>query len=198
MNRPNFKDCLYILVFFLVLAAEWACQQDKKTSDNQVVNKDSVSIPAVVEQPKVETTESLVAAIEILVKKGSMYSKVTPVEGESLEGGEATGLYQDNQLKKIILTLFGETGKMDIDFYFEQGKPIRFVSKRSFYDKPIYEEGSKVERTLTWKKDIPATAQPSTKAADPDDMIFRYDQASPVQLWAQKAYHLSALLEKTK
>lgn len=198
MNRPNFKDLIYFIVFLVVLAAEWACQQDKKTSDSQVVTKDSLSAPTIVEQPKVETTESLVAAIENLVKKGSMYSKVTPVEGESLEGGEATGLYQDNQLKKIILVLYGETGKMDIDFYFEQGKPIRFVSKRSFYDKPIYEEGAKVERTLTWKKDIPATAQPSTKPADPDDMIFRYDQASSVQLWAQKAYQLSTLLEKTK
>ncbi|MFN8357783.1 MAG: hypothetical protein U0Y10_25210 [Spirosomataceae bacterium] len=184
------KNTFYLLVILVVLAAEWACHQEKKVQQPTTQIDSAVVSP----KPNALSNETMVATINAQVKDKKLTEKQVEVADESLEGGELVGYYQGKDLQKMLLTLYGETGKMEVDFYFNQKQLFRIMAKRSFYDKPIYEEGAKVERTITWKKDIPASIQVTKQTPNPDDMVFRYDQDTALQTWAQKASQLEAKL----
>ena len=67
------------------------------------------------------------------------YKKVTKdVMDESTEGGEMEAFYDGDELKKLVVKLYGETGQSIEEFYFWDNK-LFFVFSRDFrYNRPIY------------------------------------------------------------
>ncbi len=62
--------------------------------------------------------------------------------GQSTEGGELTFYYQKDprELKKIDRTLYGEMGKSETQFFYEEGKLIYIAEKTTNYTVPMYDE----------------------------------------------------------
>ncbi|MBO9632994.1 MAG: hypothetical protein J7578_07720 [Chitinophagaceae bacterium] len=70
------------------------------------------------------------------------------VEGLSTEGGSIKKYYDSTVLRKAILTLYGETGTMVMEYYFTKDKLIFVYEKNTAYDKPIYQGKVKVVSTI--------------------------------------------------
>lgn len=58
--------------------------------------------------------------------------------GESTEGGQATAYYDNGNLKLIEVVWLGETGKSQIEYYFNNGKLIFAFDQDFDYNRPIY------------------------------------------------------------
>lgn len=58
--------------------------------------------------------------------------------GESTEGGQATAYYDNGDLKLIEVLWLGETGKNQIEYYFNDGKLIFAFDQDFDYNRPIY------------------------------------------------------------
>lgn len=66
--------------------------------------------------------------------------------GLSAEGGEAISYYNGVELKKIQCVLFGEMGKAETDYYFNNNQ-LFFVYKKSYlYDKPMNIKNFKIKK----------------------------------------------------
>jgi hypothetical protein len=63
----------------------------------------------------------------------------------SAEGGEVTGYYDKALLVKLHSVFYGETGKVEIDYYFNKEGLFFLYKKETFYDKPIYVKGFKIK-----------------------------------------------------
>lgn len=76
--------------------------------------------------------------VENINKTAEKLSKTTvKLDGVSTEGGELTVYRENNQIKKIVAQIYGETGRSNIELYYEDEKLI-FVFEREFrYDKPF-------------------------------------------------------------
>lgn len=99
----------------------------------------------------VDTTASVIEAIRAEYKNinaDSAKLKVVrkDVMGESTEGGEIDRFYDGYRLRKAIAMFYGETGKSRTEYYFNDGKIIFIYKVLSHYNKPMYMEGSKVQR----------------------------------------------------
>ena len=70
------------------------------------------------------------------------------IYGLSAEGGIIKTYYDKDNLKKFELTFYGETGKAVKEYYINSGKVILIIIKEFYYDKPIYIEGSKVDKVI--------------------------------------------------
>ena len=70
------------------------------------------------------------------------------VEGLSTEGGDIKKYYDSTELKKAILTLYGESGKMIVEYYFSNNNLIFAFEKNESYDKLIYQGKVKVVSTI--------------------------------------------------
>ena len=57
---------------------------------------------------------------------------------ESTEGGQATGYFDNGKLKQIEIVWLGETGKHQIEYYFNEGKLIFAFDQYFDYNRPIY------------------------------------------------------------
>lgn len=71
--------------------------------------------------------------------------------GHSAEGGILIAFYEEKNLKKVITTFYGETGKAVTEYYFNVDGLFFAFKKIYFYDKPMYIEGSKVKSTEEWQ-----------------------------------------------
>jgi len=69
----------------------------------------------------------------------STYNKAKKdIWGESTEGGEGIAYYDENDIKLIMVTWYGESGKRIIEYYFDRSKLI-FAFDRNFrYNVPMY------------------------------------------------------------
>ena len=68
------------------------------------------------------------------------------IYGLSTEGGEVKSYYDGNELKKSVLTLYGEMGKSVKEYYFS-GKQIFFCYERhTEYDKPVTYKDMRIKR----------------------------------------------------
>lgn len=77
--------------------------------------------------------------------KEADYNKVEKdILGQSAEGGIIIAYYHKSDLKKVITTYYGETGKAVTEYYFNNEGLFFALKSEYFYNKPIYEEGSKV------------------------------------------------------
>ncbi|HEX5170959.1 MAG TPA: hypothetical protein VFW11_17410 [Cyclobacteriaceae bacterium] len=73
------------------------------------------------------------------------YQKATKdILGESSEGGQADVYYDGDSMKKMVITHYGAIGKVTAEYYIQETKVFFIFIKRTVYDKPIYEKGSKV------------------------------------------------------
>lgn len=96
------------------------------------------------EYPKIDTLkvlQSIKANYALINTKIAEFRTVKKtVEGESTEGGEAVGYFQGKKLKKVVTTLYGETGKCIIEDYYDDNGLCFEYRKDYYYDKPISEK----------------------------------------------------------
>lgn len=86
------------------------------------------------------------------------------VWGESTEGGQVTGYYDQDNLKYMVVWLLGETGKREIEYYFDNGQ-LFFVLDTDFrYNRPIY-----------WDEKI-AKENNDTETFDADKTVIKEDR----------------------
>lgn len=64
--------------------------------------------------------------------------------GESTEGGVLVSCFKDDILKKVVLTNYGEMGKITTEYYFKENNIFFVFEKETNYDKPMYEKNFKV------------------------------------------------------
>ncbi len=98
-----------------------------------------------------DTTASVIAAIRAEYKHINADSAMLKVirkdvMDESTEGGEILQYFDGNRLRKAVALFYGETGKSRTEYYFGNGKIIFIYKVVSHYNKPMYMEGSKVDR----------------------------------------------------
>lgn len=75
---------------------------------------------------------------EIRSNLDSYDTTMIEIWNESTEGGQATAYYDSGNLKLIEVVWLGETGKNQIEYYFNDGKLI-FAFHQSFeYNRPFY------------------------------------------------------------
>ena len=65
---------------------------------------------------------------------------------ESTEGGELEGYFINGELKKIVVSYYGEMGKLFEEYYFWNNKLFFVFTQDYLYDMPMYMDGSKVEK----------------------------------------------------
>jgi len=69
----------------------------------------------------------------------------TTIGGQSTEDGELTGYYDKDNLKLMTVVYYGETGKRQTDYYFDNGQ-LCFVQDIFYrYNRPIYWDGTKAK-----------------------------------------------------
>ncbi len=64
--------------------------------------------------------------------------------GQSSEGGELTGYFEKDSIRKIVAIYAGEMGKSITEYYFKNNKLFFVFITDSLYDKPFYMTGYKV------------------------------------------------------
>jgi len=84
----------------------------------------------------IETISKTYAQIEANLKKHA--SKQINVDNQSTEGGEAIGYFDGKTLKKMDVSLLGETGKNFYSFYYSDDKLIFALFTRHQYNAPFY------------------------------------------------------------
>jgi len=103
--------------------------------------KTSIDTPAVIKKIQLDF-----AAINKQLRHYKKKTKDAP--DMSAEGGEVTGYYDKNILKKIHCVFYGETGRAEEDYYLNN-KGLFFVFRKEiFYDKPMYLKDSKIKSTV--------------------------------------------------
>jgi len=75
---------------------------------------------------------------EIRANLDSYDTTMIEIWGESTEGGQATAYYDNGNLKLIEVVWLGETGKNQIEYYFNNGKLIFAFDQNFEYNRPIY------------------------------------------------------------
>lgn len=82
------------------------------------------------------------------INNNTQYRKVErTVLVKSSEGAELIGYYDKQDLKKMSVTFYGETGKVTTEYYLHKDQLVFVFEKESLYDKPMNETGSKVTNT---------------------------------------------------
>ena len=59
------------------------------------------------------------------------------LSGESAEGGELTGYFRKDSLRKLVAQFYGETGKAREEYYFWDGELLFVLRSESRYTKPL-------------------------------------------------------------
>jgi hypothetical protein len=70
------------------------------------------------------------------------------IEGESTEGGSVKAYKHNNEIIKIVYSVYGEMGKATDEYYFENGKLIFVFTQEFQYNMPMYMEESKISKTI--------------------------------------------------
>ena len=75
---------------------------------------------------------------EIRANLNSYDTTMIEIWDESAEGGEAIVYYESGKLKLIEVIWLGETGKNQIEYYFNDGKLIFAFDQNFDYNRPMY------------------------------------------------------------
>lgn len=200
MPTTLLKNTLLALVYTLVLAAEWACSEKRKQESS---NTDSLAsatqITAADTLKKITPQQATDALVQTIEQNLSRYTATKPVDvaDESLEGGEVVGYYdKGTDLKKIQCWLYGETGKMLVEYFYDKGQPIGVKIQRHQYDKPFYEEGFKTDTIIKWDKYFVKPLIINSIKSSNEPMIFQSDENSSTDFWVRKAKTLQGLIKK--
>lgn len=70
------------------------------------------------------------------------------IMGLSTEGGELKSYYDGNELKKSVLTLFGEMGKTIKEYYFADKQVFFCYERNAGYDKPMYMKDMRINKIV--------------------------------------------------
>lgn len=92
---------------------------------------------------------------EVIINLRKWYSEINSCQvkyrkivkalmGQSSEGGELTGYFENDSLKKIAAIYFGDMGKSITEYYFKNNKLFFVFTIDSLYDKLFYMEGYKI------------------------------------------------------
>lgn len=77
---------------------------------------------------------------EIRTNLDSYDTTMVEIWDESTEGGQATAYYENGDLKLIEVVWLGETGKHQIEYYFNDGKLIFAFDQDFDYNRPNWDE----------------------------------------------------------
>jgi len=75
---------------------------------------------------------------QIQSKEKSYNKKVKEIDDISTEGAQATYFYDKSNLKLIKVDIYGETGKEEQEYYFDNGKVFFIYIKETSYNAPMY------------------------------------------------------------
>lgn len=99
---------------------------------------------AVSAQTEIQDAERRNAVAQINRKLPKLTKKNVSVDGISSEGAEAAVYLDGAAIVKIAAQIFGETGRSNVEFYYQNNNLIFAFEKVSRYDKPF----GKVVRTI--------------------------------------------------
>lgn len=90
-----------------------------------------------------QNKESLIKEIDLrcnqIRENLNVYDTITSkIWDESTEGGQITGYYENKEIKLIEIIWYGESGKNQLDYYFDKGKLIFALDQKFSYNRPIY------------------------------------------------------------
>jgi len=107
--------------------------------DSRSGRMDVYSMPALLDTGRcLHQIDSVVREIDRMLPYCSR--KVVEVLEYSTQGGEVVGYYRDGKVVKVHVWLYGETGRMEEEIYFE-GDSIWLINVKNFYyDRTIYED----------------------------------------------------------
>jgi len=105
-----------LLVMFCLLAAATSVQAADRAVEEQI-----------------KSIRAKYAAIEKQLKDCRQVRRDLP--GESAEGGELTGYFNESKLRKLSAKFFGETGKALEEYYFAENQLIFVLRVESHYTK---------------------------------------------------------------
>jgi hypothetical protein len=105
-------------------------------------NPNNVAIDSVGAIKKIKSDFALINKQLKFLKK-----KTKDASGMSAEGGVVTGYYSKGELKKVHCIFYGETGKVETDYYFDNKNLFFLYKKETVYDKPISLKGFKIKNS---------------------------------------------------
>lgn len=116
-----------------------------------------------------QTTETLIANIKIKYgdtqKHISSYdTTIIEIWDESTDGGQATGYFDKEDLKLIIVWWLGETGRRKMEMYYDDGELFFALNSNYEYNRPYYYD------------DKMAKENNDTEIFDPNKTIIREDR----------------------
>lgn len=142
------------VVLLQLIALLFACNPSSDSTPKSDTSKSDISKESTLE-PKGEKEpfqeDDIVAEIkkafaDINQNTASYKVESKEIMDESTEGGELKAYYQDEDLKKVVASYFGEMGKTVEEYYFSEENAFFIFTQQYSYDKPITVEGSAVKQ----------------------------------------------------
>ena len=102
---------------------------------------------------KISTIDDIKAEYKkIHANQNSYKTKDKFIDGISAEGAKATYFYNKNSLKLIKIQIFGEMGKEESEYYFNDNNPFFIYSADTNYNTPMYAKEFKQKLSKTDRK----------------------------------------------
>lgn len=133
------KALIYILTVTVLMACRVSAHEPTNDAwfDNLCSSKKHIDRQVIV---RCKLVNSINAQLDSLVM---LHSQII---GESTEAGEVTVFFNESHgIKKVLITHYGEMGKVSFNYYYEKGNLSLINQELTHYDKPIYIEGSTIE-----------------------------------------------------
>lgn len=116
ITQPT-KRILAVLIASLVSSMGWAANSSAQTTD---------------------AIQSIRQQYAVINKRVARYKKVRKeLSGFSAEGGQLTAYFDGPAIVKIAATYYGETGRAEEEYYYQDGKLIFVYRKDSTYSRPM-------------------------------------------------------------
>jgi len=129
-------------IFFLLIFFSISCF-NFNSKEPFIESKSSISQNLILSDSIQIDTASIIEHIEEIIKMtntniNSFNIIDKNLYGVSSEGGSYKAFLDNDELKKIEVTYYGEMGKSDVEYYTVSDNLIAVIKKEYHYDKPIY------------------------------------------------------------
>jgi hypothetical protein len=141
----------YILILFVLFTS---CTRNNST--NKEVSKDTLKTSSVIaKQPafNLDSVKKKILTDNLKLNKSDIITYEFSLEGDySAEGNVGKAFYLNNNIKKLEVIFYGETGKAIYTYFFKENK-IKVLQKRFDYNVPLFEvkNNSNIKLTQTIK-----------------------------------------------